>query len=88
LQIDPLDGSTFARKIDDLAAGSFRESSSQLGFEGLIIFKCYDHIMDFDRRIFHPNLQLFKPALPSADVDLVVIISEIHLRLTQTFQRA
>jgi hypothetical protein len=82
IELDPLDGSTFAGKVDDLAAGSFRESSSHFRLEGFIIFKCYDHIMDFDRCIFDPNLQLSKPALPSAHVDAVVIISEIHLLLT------
>jgi len=38
IEIDPLDGSTFAGEVDDLAARSFRESNSQLGFEGFIIY--------------------------------------------------
>ncbi len=48
----------------------------------LFIVKCYDHVMDFDRGIFNPNLQLFKSALSSTHVDLVVIVLEIHLLLT------
>jgi hypothetical protein len=82
IEIDSLDGSTFAGEVDDLAAGSFRESMPQFGFEGLIIFKCYDHVIDFDRGIFNPNLQLSKSALASAHVDPVAIIFEIHLLLT------
>jgi len=82
IEIDALNGSTFAGEVDDLAAGSFRESMPQFGFEGLIIFKCYDHIIDFDRSIFNPNLQLSKSAIASAYIDPVVIIFEIHLLLT------
>jgi hypothetical protein len=71
-----------AGEVDDTAAGSFREFMPQFGLEGFIVSKCHDHIRDFDRCIFNPNLNLPKPALASAHIDLVVIISEIHLTLT------
>jgi hypothetical protein len=82
IEIDSLDGSTFAGEVDDTAPGSLREFMPQFRLEGCIVAKCHDHIMDFNRRILNPNLKLFKPALASAHVDLVVIISEIHLTLT------
>ena len=41
-----------------------------------------DHIRDFDGRILDRNPKLFKPAFAFADIDLVVIIFEIHLTLT------
>jgi hypothetical protein len=53
----------------------------QIGLECCIVYKCHDHIRDLDRRILHPNLKLFKPALASAHIDLVVVIPKIHLTL-------
>jgi hypothetical protein len=82
VEIDSPNGSTVAREVDDTAAGSFRESMAQVGLEGFIVSKCHDHIRDFDRCISNSNLNLSKPPLASAHIDLVVIIFEIHLTLT------
>ena len=81
-EIDPLDGATFARKVDDLTARSFSEFMPYFRLEGFIVDHCHDHVEDFDGRILNCNPKLSKPAFALADIDAVVIFFEVHLTLT------
>ena len=81
-EIDPLNRSSIAGKIDDSGAGSLIKAVTQRGFESLIVFEGHDHIGNFDGRIFDSQLKLFEAAFVPAYVYLVVIVSEIHLTLT------
>jgi hypothetical protein len=66
-----------------VGAGSFGKSMANLRAEGLIVGEGNYHIGDLNRRIFGSKLDLFKPALVSPYIDLIVVIPEIYLTLTQ-----
>ena len=44
IEIDPLNGPTFAGEVDGAGARSFRKSVTDCGFEGLIVSEGYNHI--------------------------------------------
>ena len=56
---------------------------AQFGLERFIVTHCHDHIRHFDGRILNAYLELSKAAFRSADIDLIVIIVEIHFTLAE-----
>ena len=83
IEIDAFNGSPFARKVNDVGAGSFCELMANFRAEGLIVGEGHDHVRNHNRRIFDSKLNLFKPAFASDHIDLIVVIPKIYLTLTQ-----
>jgi hypothetical protein len=72
-----------SRKIDNPTVWSFVKAVAQLRTKLFIITESYNHIVYFDRRTLHANLDLPEFSLVPSHLDPITIASEVHLLATQ-----
>jgi hypothetical protein len=58
---------------------------AQVGTKLFIIAESYNHVIDFDRRALHSDLELFESSLVASNFDPITITSEVYFLATEHF---